>query len=72
MQLNKHWIVRIRFHFFPNLVAILAPPKGYKGLEGVIPPYYNSITSNSNNKDSNFFQWKTTLITPSTPLGLII
>jgi hypothetical protein len=66
MPLNKHWIVRSRH------AAKLALQKGYKGLEGVIPLYCNSITSNSNIEDSNFFQWKTTLITPSTPSGLII
>ncbi len=46
---------------------VLAAPKGWKGLEGVNPPYWNFILSNSNIGVSNRLQWKTTLITPSTP-----
>jgi hypothetical protein len=60
VQLNNQNFKPARTHF-------LSTPKGWKGLEGVIPPYWNLILSNSNIDWSNRLQLKTTLITPSTP-----
>ena len=55
--------------FFIPYVAVLADPKGWKGLEGVNPLHCDLNTSNSKIDNSNRLQLKTTLITPSTPSG---
>ena len=49
--------------------SLLAAMKGWKGLEGVISLVGKLIPSKSNIGILNRLQWKTTLITPSTPSG---
>ena len=67
MRLNDHRLDRASLQVLSRRAANLAPPKGWKGLEGVISLHWNLIPSNSNIEVSNRLQWKTTLITPSTP-----